>query len=149
MANLTLTWILVGVVIFVGITMLIYNPSWGVYNGIVENNGGSIDGIYSAAYANLSTDMGSLTNLSNNLLEPTNLWSVFTNAGAGLINTLALGLSSIGLLIAIPTYISHINAILESVSFIPSPFWWILETCIIIIVAGLIIRGLRGTILEP
>lgn len=129
--------------------MLIYNPSWGIYNGIVENNGGVIDSVFAGAYTNLSSDMNSLTNLSSDLLQPTNLWSIFTNAGAGIINTLALGLSSIGLLISIPTYISHINAILESLSFIPSPFWWILETIITVIVAGLLIRALRGTVNEP
>ena len=149
MGNLTLTWMLIGVVVFIGVVMLIFNPIWGVYNGIVDNNGGIIDTIYSDAYTNLTTDMASVGSLSNSLLEPTNLWSVFTNAGAGLINTLALGLTAIGLLVQIPTYINHFNSVLEGISFIPSPFWWILETIIVIIGAGLLIRALRGTVLEP
>jgi len=149
MANLTLTMLLTGIVIFIGVTMLIYNPEWGIYNGIVENNGGTIDGIYAGAYNNLTTDMSSVSTLSSNLLEPANLWSVFTNAGLGLINTLALGLNAIGLLVQIPTYINHINAVLREVSGIPSPFWWILETIAVIVSAGLLIRALRGTIIEP
>lgn len=129
--------------------MLIYNPEWGIYNGIIDNNGGSINSIYSSAYNNLTSDMQAVSSLSSDMLEPTNLWSVFTNAGLGLINTLALGLNAIGLLVQIPTFINHFNSVLEGISFIPSPFWWVLETAIVVIGAGLVIRSLRGTILEP
>lgn len=149
MGNLTLSWLLIGVIVFIGVVMLVYNPTWGIYNAIIDNNGGSIEDIYSAAYINLTSDMSAVSTLSNNMLEPTNLWSVFTNAGLGLINTLALGLNAIGLLVQIPTFLNHFNAVLEGISFIPSPFWWIIETAIVVIGAALLIRALRGTLLEP
>ena len=93
--------------------------------------------------------MDSMGSLANNLTTPTNLWSQFTNAGLGLINTLALGLNAIGLLVQIPTYINHVNSVLEGISMIPTPFWWMLETAATIVCAGLLIRALRGTIIEP
>jgi len=147
--NLTLSWLLVGVIVFVGVVMLVYDPNWGIYNGIVDNNGGAIDSIYSAAYLNLTNDASDIAGLSNNLLEPTNLWSVFTDATFGLVNTLALGLNAIGLLVQIPTFINHINSVLAGVSFIPAPFWWIIETVVVVIGASLLIRALRGTTIEP
>ena len=145
----SLTWLLIGIVIFIGVILLIYSPSWGIYNGLLNANGISVDEQYAGIYGNLSSDMQNVTSLSDNLIKPSNIWSIFSNTGIAFVNTLAIGLSSIGLLIQIPTYMSHVVTSLQGVSGIPTPFWWILLTTITIYGAAKFIQALRGTSQEP
>jgi len=109
-ASPSLTWIVIGVVVFTGIMLLVYSSDYGIYNGLMEANGISIDSEYASAYDNLTINQASLTNLSDSMLEPGKIWSLFTNAGLELINTLSIGLSVINSLIAIPGFmISIVN----------------------------------------
>ena len=152
-----LTWILVGVVLFVGVMMLVYTPCtngscWGIYNGILESNylysQKGIDPAYANIYTNLTSDQESLTGLSQDVSSTKSLWSIFTNTGAGVVNTLAIGLTSISYLAGISTYISHFNAILSETFHFPPAIFWMITTIATIIIATALIRAARGTINE-
>jgi len=104
---------------------------------------------YTAAYDNIMLGKGNASQLAANLNEPGNLWDEFISVGGGITNTLALGVNAIREFAELPKYIGDITAPLKGQSKIPSIFWWIIETSVMVIIAGLIIRAARGTILTP
>jgi hypothetical protein len=144
----TLTFLIIGVVVFMGVMLLVYSDKYGMYNNLMNDNGKVINAEYASKYNNLTSQQGSLTTLSgdysaSSIIE--GLWSL-PNTFFTAIN---IGLTTIGMLAKIPLYIIFIVNIIGSTLQIPQPLIWVAITVTTIFAASMLIRAKRASIVEP
>jgi len=87
----SLTWLLIG--LLVGMTVIVLSIT--SYQGILENNGGSIGDNYSVYYSELEGYYDNSTQMAEDLNDQGLLDKIFSGVGAAL-NTFVVGLSAIG-----------------------------------------------------
>lgn len=144
----TLTFLIIGVIVFIGVMLLVYSDSYGMYNNLMNDNGKVINAEYASKYNNLTSQQGSLTTLSgdysaSSIIE--GIWSL-PNTFLSAIN---IGLVTIGMLAKIPLYVIFIINIIGSTLQIPQPLIWVVITVITVFVASMLIKSKRGTLVEP
>lgn len=148
--NTTLTMMLIGVVIFIGVMLLIYSHDWGIYNNFMADNQQIIDPVYANAYDNLTSQQNDVTAFSDSYsFSAKGILSNLGNLPQNIFATLVLGATAIMSLTAIPGYIVNILGVISDTLHVPDPIVWMITTIIGIFVAGLIIKAIRGNITEP
>ena len=145
-AGPNLTYLLIGIIVFAGVTALIYSS----YSQFLAANQQAVDPLYASAYNNITGSQGNLTNFAQSYkFGSQSIAQTLSSIPTGIFATIVLGVNLITSLVAIPDFIlSFVNAI-HSIVPIPEPLIWMITTIIGIYVASLIIKAVRGTVDTP
>lgn len=143
-----LTWVMIGVVVFVGVMSLIYSSDWGIYNNFMTDNGQSISSEYRTLYGNLTGQKDDLGGFASDFSD-FSIKSTVVGAGSAILSTLNIGMNAIRLLGNAPNYVLSIFTVAGKALHIPEPLSWMITTIIIIFLAAKLIKALRGQSDEP
>lgn len=147
----TLTFFLIGIVVFVGVMLLIYEPNYGLYNNFLIDNNRTPDNTYTQAFVgNLSSTQGGINTLQTNYSDSSWHSVVQTTNGilSGVLSTLIIGFEAMRTLSQIPVFFTTLFNSMSGMLFIPTIISWIIVTVIVIYLASKFIQALRGTINE-
>jgi hypothetical protein len=146
----SLTFFFIGLIVFVGVMLLIFDPQVGLYSNFLTANGATPDNAYTSAFVhNLNTSKGELTGLSNNF-QGQGQQSVAQsgiNIVNGVFSTLAIGFGAIGTLALLPSYFTEIFGGISSMLGIGGTIIaWMIITVAGIFLINKFIKALRGQI---
>ena len=144
----SLTWLTIGLVVFIGVILLIYSPQWGIYTNLMNDNGKGVNSEYATAYDNLTSQQGTLTTFSDEFSAKSFTESIL-NLPNTFLSAINIGLTTISMLAQLPGYFISIINILGSTLHMPPPLIWIALTVLGIYVASMLIKAKRGTVSEP
>lgn len=145
----SLTFFFIGLLVFVGVMLLIYQPQLGLYDGFLTANNVTPDNAYT------NTFIGNLTNAQNDLNGMSNSFQnkggksvvqLGLNVVSGIYSTLAIGFGAIGTLVSLPEFATAIFTSMTSMLFIPTAIVSIVVAIIGIFLISKFIKALRGQI---
>lgn len=142
----SMTWFMIGIVVFVGVVALVYEPHWGIYNNFMADNGGTaVNSQYSSAYQNITAVSGNLSLWQENLTI-NSITSVPLALASAVMNTFAIGFSAIRTFSQLPNFFNSIFNVIQTTIGIPAALLWIISSVVTIYFASKFVKGLRGTI---
>jgi hypothetical protein len=145
----TLTFFFIGLIVFVGVMILIYDPNWGLYNSFLTANGATPDNAYTQAFVNeLNSSQNNMGTLAGSYQQSG--WAGISSGAQGIVSgvwtTLVIGFDSMKSLSSLPTLFQNLFNSTSSILQIPAIIIWIVSTVLVVFLASKIIKALRGQI---
>lgn len=141
----SLSFFMIGIIVFVGVIMLVYSPNWGIYNNFMQANNGSIDSNYASAYNNITSSVNDINSFGKDVTMKS-FQSILQEAPGQILNTFAIGFSAIRTFTQLPDFFSKIMSTVSTVLHIPDPILWMVTSIVAIFVAAKFIKSMRGVV---
>lgn len=148
-ANPNLTWIVIGLAVFIAVIAL----AASAYNGFTAENNIYQWNSSTRALDNISsmvTDQNGLNGINTALRQ--NQFSLVKNAIGGIassLNAFMIGFGAISLLLQMPQLVQTTFDVITSVIGVPSALLWLISFVITFYIIMKIIQAYRGTISAP
>jgi hypothetical protein len=143
----SLTWVMMGLVGFVGIMMLVFSTQWGIYNNIMSMNGKGVDAKYANAYNNLTATQQTIDRFSENYTA-LGTWSIMKEAVSLALTVFNIGASAIRLFASLPKMLTEVFSTISTMTLTPQPIYWMVTSILTIYLISKLIKALRGTVDE-
>lgn len=140
MASPNLTWFVIGIASII----LILSLTTQVYVDIMDKNGGTIDTVYSAKYAEILGYQSDLTGFQQGLTQNRSIWTSIPSILGNTFNVLAMGITGVttffNLLDIIPQMFSAIFSALN----LPTIFMWFILFVLGIYIVTKVYKAIKG-----
>ena len=141
MVKPTLTMIMIGLVVGVGVMMLMYDT----YSGFYNDNSQLIDPVYTSAYGNISSQKSDIDTFTNDFsITPSGAWNTLTSLPTNVFSVLTIGASTIMAFLQLPTFLLRFVNVMSETLGVPDTLIWIITTIIFIYVSSMVVKAIRG-----
>jgi hypothetical protein len=140
-----LTWFAIGLVVFIGVIVLLYNPEYGLYPTFLQANGVSPSGQYDSTYNNITANIADIDTWTSGFTFKS-FFSTLLQMPGIVLNSFAIGFSAIRTFTQVPLFFNSMFNTLQETLHIPAILSWMIVTIVAIYFASKFIKAMRGTI---